>query len=507
MNKSVKTIIGLGVAVVVLGGGLAALMLTEPKNTDNNEKSVSTSEESSETYGEGIALIRDEKAGEAEGIIKEVTVTNTTDKLHVVMNTAPTEDSAATYTLDGYEDIPLNTAVVGTLANNAVNMVTSSIVDETGENLSKFGLDKPQAEVEVKFQTGTVKKFLVGDKAPANSATYVMIDGEKTVYTVDTSYVANYSKTLDEFVDIVILEEPAEEEYPIINSLRIEREDIDYDIFLEYDKKSDDGKYTGGTSATHVMLEPTDAYLTVERSEPVTNGMFGLTSEGVYSIHCKESDIAGAGLKEPFCRVTMDCDDGNNYVLLMSEPFTDENNKKCCYAMFENGNIIYIVDTEKAKWSTVMPIDITSRIMIGSYVWNITELSVRTADTSEEFVIEPKDKSADNNKAEYFNVKRNGEIFDSERYRKFYGFLIDAAAEEFALDAEIPNTVPAVTVEYTDSYMKKSVKIEFYDNTALTTLIVVDGKSKYICAKSYVDTLVENIRRIGTGEDYITTWK
>ncbi|MDE6798119.1 MAG: DUF4340 domain-containing protein [Ruminococcus sp.] len=506
MNKSVKTIIGLGVAVIVLGGGLTALILTEPKNTDNTESSVSTSEESSEVYGNGIHLINDEKAGE-EGLIKEVTVKNATDTLNVVMDKAPTEDSSATYTLKGYEDIPLNTAVVGTLANNANNMITSSIVDETGDNLSKFGLDKPQAEVEVRFQTGTVKKFLVGDKAPANSATYVMLDGEKTVYTVDTSYIANYSKTLDEFVDIIILEEPPEEEYPIINSLRIEREDIDYDIFLEYDKKNDDTKYTGGTSATHIMVEPTDAYLTVERSEPVTNGMFGLKSEGIYSIHCKESDIAGAGLKEPFCRVTMDCDDGNNYVLLLSEPFTDDNNKNCCYAMFEGGNIIYIVDTENAKWCTVMPIDITSRIMIGSYVWNITELSVKTADISEDFVIEAKDKSADNNKADYFNVTRNGEIFDSERYRKFYGFLIDAAAEEFALDAEIPTTAPVVTVEYTDSYLKKSTKIEFYDNTALTTLIVVDGKSKYICTKSYVDTLTENIRRIETGEDYIETWK
>ena len=506
MNKSVKTIIGLGVAVVVLGGGLTALMLTEPKNTDNNESTVSATEESSEVYGAGIGLITDEKADE-EGLIKEVTVKNSTDTLNVVMDKAPTEDSAATYTLKGYEDIPLNTAVVGTLANNAVHMVSSSIVDDTGDNLSKFGLDSPQAEVEVKFQTGTVKKFLVGDKAPANSATYVMLDGEKTVYTVDTSYVANYSKTLDEFVDIYVLEEPEEEEYPIIESLRIEREDIDYDIFLEYDHKNDDTKYTGGTSATHVMKEPTDAYLTVERSEPVTNGMFGLKSEGVYSIHCKESDIAGAGLKEPFCRVTMDCDDGNNYVLLLSEPFTDDNNKKCCYAMFEDGNIIYIVDTENAKWSTVMPIDITSRIMIGSYVWNITELSISTADISEKFVIAPKDKTADNNKSSYFNVTRNGEVFDSERYRKFYGFLIDAAAEEFALDAEIPATTPAVTLEYTDSYMKKTFKIEFYDNTALTTLIVVDGKSKYICTKSYVDTLIENIRRIETGEDYIETWK
>ncbi len=507
MNKTTKSIIGLGVAVIVLGGGLTALMLTEPKESENSESNISTSEESSEVYGEGILLIKDEKSGDAESIIKEVTVKNSTDKLHVVMDSAPTEDSMATYTLDGYEDIPLNTAVVGTLANNASNMVTGSIVDENCDNLAKFGLDSPQAEVEVRFQTGTVKKFIVGDKAPANSETYVMLDGEKTVYTVATSYIANYSKPLDEFIEPVILAEPPEESYPKINSLKIEREDIDYNILLEYDKKSDDGKYSGGTSATMVMVEPTDAYLTVERSEDITNGMFGLQADGIYSVHCKESDIAGAGLKEPFCRVTMDCDDGNNYVLLLSEPFTDENNKKCCYAMFEDSSIIYIVDTENAKWCTVMPIDITSRIMIGSYVWSVTELSVKTADTSEKFVIEPKDKNAENTKAVDFNVTRNGETFDSERYRQFYSFLIDVSAEEFALDTEIPNTAPVVSLEYTDSYLKKTTKIEFYDNTAMTMLIAIDGKSKYICSKSYVDTLVDNIKRIGTGEDYITTWK
>lgn len=509
MNKTTKSIIGLGAAVIVLGGGLTALMLTEPKDKENDESTLSSvPDESSEIYGEGIILIQDEKAGESDGIVKEVTVKNSDDTLHVVMDKAPTDESVATYTLDGYKDIPLDTALVSTLVNNACNMTSGSVVDENCENPAKFGLDNPQAEVEVKFQTGTVKKFKVGDKAPANSETYVMIDGENTVYTVATSYIANYSKTLFDFVDMVILEEPSEENYPVVNSLKIEREDIDYDILLEYDKSSDDGKYSGGTSATHVMVEPTDAYLTVERSEDITNGMFGLRSDGIYSVHCKDSDIAEAGLKEPFCTVTMECSDGNKYVLLMSEPFTDDNNKKCCYAMFEDRSIIYIVNTENAKWSTVMPVDITSRIMVGSYVWNITDLTVNCSDgTSEKFVIEPKDKNAENTKATDFNVTKNGTAFDSERYRQFYGFLINAAAEEFALGEDIPDGKPVVTVEYSDSYTKKKTKLEFYEYSNLTALIAVNGESKYFCAKSYVDTLLENIRRIETGEDYITTWK
>ena len=54
--------------------------------------------------------------------------------------------------------------------------------------------------------------------------------------------------------------------------------------------------------------------------------------------------------------------------------------------------------------------------------------------------------------------------------------------------------------------MGRTMKYDFYEDTFMRSLIVIDGKSKYYCTKSYVDTLKENIKRISTGEDYITTW-
>ena len=507
MKNSVKGIIGLSTAVVVLGGGLVALKLTEPEKQNTDSENIQ--EETTEAEEAEVLLLKDESSENGIGEIKELSVSNSEGKYKLVVNTPADGENPATYTIDGYKDVSLEETAVNSLASNASEL-TAKLIEENCTDTKKFGLDSPQAEVEVKFQSGNKGKFLIGDKAPANSATYVMIDGESTVYTISSAIAEKYEKPINDFISTVILDEPSQDTYPIINSLKIERQDLDYNILLEYDLKSDDSSYIGGTSATHVMVEPVEAYLTVERSQDITNGMFGLDSIGFFAVHCKESDIAQAGLETPFCTVTMACNTGKTYVLLMSEPFYNDDNEKCCYAMLEGGNIIYIVKTENARWAEVMPIDIASRMIIATHVWDIPELSVKCSNgTEERFEIKQKEGTEEKTslKSADFDVKKNGEEFDSERYRLFYSFLVSAYAEEFALDAEIPESEPLVTVEFTDSVTKKKWKIEFFENTALTSLIAINGESRYTCSKSYVDTLIDNVARINTGEEYVTTWK
>lgn len=498
MKKAVKGIIGLCAALAVLGGGLAALKLTEPEDGGD-----SSSQSSSEVSGAGITLIKDEA-------ISKIKVKNEAQEFTAVVKTEASESSSAVYTIEGYEDIPLTASMVGTLANNARGLLSDSIVAENCDELDKYGLEAPRAEAEITFESGETLTFEVGDISPVSSETYFKLGGSNTVYTVSTSKLSNYTAELNDFISSTVLEEPDEESYPKVNGLRIQRGDLDYDIYLEYDEKSDDADYTGGTSATHIMREPTFSYLAAERSAPITNGLFGLTSEGVYSVHPGEAEIAEAGLNDPFCTVTMSCDDGNDYVFLMSEPFSDEDGTKCHYAMFKDGNIIYIVSAEDAQWGTVMPIDVASKILFGTYVWDISDMKVKCSGADEiNFVITAKDPDKDNSsaKSEDYDITMNGEVFDSERYRQFYAFLVQASAEEFALDAEIPEGEPIASIEFFDSYTNVTQKVEFYEYSSLSALIVINGESKYTCGKSFAETIAENAKRIETGEDYITTWK
>ena len=510
MKKQAKGIIALSaVLAAMLGGGFAYMKLNPSETEGHRGGSSSSAPEllATQAAGQGTVLVSD---GTEDAVVKSVTVKNSSGELNVIMKSAPDKENnkGAVYTLDGYTDLDVNTAMVGTLANNANGMQAAALVAEGCADLAKYGLASPSAEVELTYESGTKVNFFIGDAAPSSDITYLMVDdGRNDVYTVNTSTVANYSNSSKDFIEKTILEKPADDEMPEVESLRIEREDIDYDILIKYDRDKTDA-HAGGTSSPHKLVEPTDSYLTVEKATDIISGMFGLYASDIHALHCTEADIAEAGLDKPFCKVTMDCDDGKSHVLLLGKVFADENGGKCAYGMLEGGKVIYTVSESSAKWLTVTPSDICSRMIIASYVWNITELSVSGGGESAEFKIEPKDKDniPESPKAEDFNVTKDGKEFDSERYRLFYSFLVSTNGEEFALDAPVPEGEPEVSVTIKDEQLGKTIKYDFYEDTFMRSLIVIDGKSKYYCTKSYVDTLKENIKRISTGEDYITTW-
>ncbi len=508
MKKSVKGIIGLSVVLAALGGA-AALLLTNPKGGDEGSSS-SVSEPEKQVkiliHDDKVTGTDPETGADLKGVIKSVAVKNSEDEYTVVQKTAQNPDEEVRYTIDGFQDVPLDTLVVGTLANNANGLTSEDVVEENPTDLEKFGLAQPVITVDIEYETGTEYRMLIGNKAPAGDATYVMIDGVDAVFTVRNSAVANYGNTVMDFIDSTIIAAP--EVYPIVEKLTVSRKDTEQDLVLEYDKANDDEANRGGTSSSHIMTSPTFAYLTVERATDIITGMFGLVSDDIYVLQCTESDIAEAGLKDPFCTVTMECDDGNDYKLLLSEYFDDDDGKRC-YAMLEGGKVIYTLDEDSSAWLTVQPVDVASRIFVASYVWNITDLSLNCGGKSYDFDIEQTSTPDEGAKltAYNFSTKLNGEEFDSERYRKFYSFLIKANGESFALGEEIPKGEPMAVLEYTDSYLNKTMKFEFYEKSALQALVVADGESKFNISKSYVETMIENAENLKSDTEFKTTWK
>ncbi len=491
MSKNAKGLIAGVAALVLLGGGLtAALLLTgnDDAQSGNDGDSTVDTTEAAEMISLNESLAEDVTKVEISGA----------DDFTVYRVSEATEDAKAVYSIKGLEDIPLNENLLSTVVNNASSLSANQLVEENASDLSKYGLADPAADVTMQYADGAQFSFAVGAVSPMDSTmTYCAVDGD--VYLVKSSLMANYQKESLFFVSTTILEEPAEADYPIVDSVRIQREDLDYDIYLEYDYENEN-KSSGGTAASHIMREPIFAYLNVEKSVDVTNGMFGLSAFEVVSVHPTTTELKDAGIMVPFCTVTMKCDNGKTYTLNLGTTYTSESGTECYYAYLDGTDVLYGVSETAAVWATMEAGDITSANIFGTMVWNIATLDVTVNGKTLAFEGEGDD---DDN----YVVTKNGEPCETERFRLFYRFLLGIYGEELCLGEELPDREPDASVHVVTQDGSEDYTVAFYKLDNLNMMVTVNDQPSYKIRTSCLDAIEHNIDIFDTNEEFTTTWR
>lgn len=421
------------------------------------------------------------------------------EPFHVTRTFRGRLDKAATYTIEGYEGLALDDELLSTLANNGSSLEAYRIAEEHVTQPEKYGLQNPRADVTMTYEDGTTFQFKVGDTSPTEAAlTYCMVGD--TVYMIRNSLVSNYCLKPSSFLSKTILEAPADEaSYPIVDNLRIERQDLDYDIYLEYDTDAAEDSSVGGTAATHVMREPIFTYLNVEKAKDITTGMFGLTAQEVAVTHPSETDLARTGLHEPSCTVTMNTGDGEHRVLTFGKTYEDADGNTLYYTALEGVDEIFGVKAENAKWLTVEPGDISSSNIFVTNVWNIGTLEIKDKTHDLQFVGEG-DKDT-------YTVTKNGADCDKERFRTLYRFLLYIYGEELYL-GELPEGDPDAQVHLTTQNGREDYTISFYKVSDLKAIVARDGQPSYIIRSSAVDTLSYNLDIFDEADkEFKTTWQ
>jgi len=332
MNKTVKGILAGSICLAVLAGGFVALKLTDSSNQ---------TEDDDDLIAEENYVFYEHDGSE----VNKVEVSNSEGGYVLNRTSEATDDTSATYSIEGIEDYTQNDTIVSTIANNCSSLSALQLVEENATDLSQYGLDNPSAQVTVYFDDDTSETFLMGNDSPVEGIYFKMSD-EDAVYTVDSTPLYVFTKNKNYFISRICLPTPAEDEYPNVESLTVQRSDLDYDIVLEYDHRADDEDYIGGTSSAHIMTSPVYAYLNVDNSESITHGMFGLTADSIVSLSPTEEELSVAGIDDPTCVVTMKCDDGNTYKLTIGSSYTsssygEDSSYTAYFGYFEGIDILF----------------------------------------------------------------------------------------------------------------------------------------------------------------------
>lgn len=489
MKKNTIALIACTVALLAAGGGYAALMLTDGGDESSSASSEAVSMDESSVP---VSLLDFEKSD-----IESVTVKNSSGEYTGIPDGEPAEDGTVTFTIKGFEKFDINTTLTSSLLNSSAALNSDSTAEENPADLEKYGLKSPLAEVRVKAGSGE-KTILVGNESPVKGETYCMEKDGDSVYLAATSSLSVFLNDAEKYISTTLLEKPADDAMPTVEEIKIERPDLDYDIVLKYDDSTDDENTTSGTLATHYMTEPVFAYLDVEKSQDATQGLFGLSAQSVMIVSPSDDEIAASGLDKPLCTVTMKTDEPKEYTLKIGSKL-EVGGSSCYLVMFNDNDIIYAVDSENLCWATLQPGDITSRMVFGTYVWDIGKLDI-SVDGGEKVSFEGSGTSQDD-----YKVTKNGKGCDSERFRSFYTFLLKTSAEEFVIDEE-PSGDPVVSISLETQDGKTKQTIDFYKADGKKALISVNGTPCFKCRMAYVDLLIDNLSKFDTDEEFVMNW-
>lgn len=536
LSKTTRTVIIAAGVLLVLGAVLLVLMLTSPAGDDNSSgastgESTGTSEaadsssvsDSSGTSSDSEKVVITDK--EQENVLK-MEVRNETGSFSFERNqreVSATDDDGNVSTSTEYywtspelDGVDHNDSTIGSFVRCMAGLSASSMVEENAQDLEKYGLADPAAEVKVTFDDGTSADICFGIRNPAASNyVYCLTNGGSDVMQVSYYSAGSAFYDIRDFVNLVLTEAYDANNAKELDYLVIDRKDLDEEVRIEYmadvaaESEKEDSVIT--TFNTHRITSPITAELDTTKGQTFCYGLYSLTASSCEYIDPTEQEIADAGLDDPFCKVSFKYGGKARVLLLGNEIRTassdDESSESLSsvtgyYAMFEGGNIIYSISTDNAPWYTFKVQDIMSRRPISPYIYTIDTLTVTTPDG--EYVFKVSGDADD-------HVFTCGDtVLNDSSFKSFYQHLITSMGEELYFSDEKPE--PYITLnfkyreEYYDTYGRSEDTIEFYKSDDRKNIVSVNGDILYKVRQIYTQRLLENLDALFNGGDIKLDW-
>ena len=194
-----------------------------------------------------------------------------------------------TWTYEEDPDFPLDESAVNTKMNRLTTLTVDRVL-ESPEDLSEYGLDKPQQEVTVLKTDGTTFTLYIGNQNSSNNDFYVKVDDGADVYTMPSSSVNAFNM---QPYDVAKADSFPTLESTNIRDIKVEKEDGTVEF------SSDET----GTSWTVKDQDGNEETAGATAASDLTSAVSSLTYKKF--IDYKGDDLAQYGLDKPTETVTI----------------------------------------------------------------------------------------------------------------------------------------------------------------------------------------------------------
>ena len=100
------------------------------------------------------------------------------------------KNDAGKWSITAPQPLAADQSAVGAITSAISSLSSDRMIDENANNLSSYGLDPPRIGITLTMADGKTHVLRIGEDTPVEGSTYVMLDGDKRLFTI-----ASFSKT------------------------------------------------------------------------------------------------------------------------------------------------------------------------------------------------------------------------------------------------------------------------------------------------------------------------
>mgnify|MGYP001028457376 CR=1 FL=1 len=496
-SRNFRIILFSVIGLAVLAAVIVLLMLTAPKDPDESDENVTTSD----TADPALML-----QPESLGNIKSIKVENSLGSFTVIRSVK--ENGDVNWDIEGLDDIDrslLSSTAFDSLAKAVTDMTARSVIEENASDLAQYGLEKPSVKAEVIFENGSFN-FLIGDTVTSWSANYLMVEGNPTVYSY---YSYSLSSVINNdamsFINTAVMPSFDQNNAPDIKKITVTRKDWDKPLILESMPELPEDS-TSIQVFAYTFTSPYSVYLDLNDGSDFLNAINGLSAQKAAFVKPTDEQIKETGLDDPFCEVDQLAGD-TIYRLYIGDAITQEVKdeetgitKKEITGYYGRSNmvpdVIFIFNSDDLIWASMQATDYMSELFLMPYIYDVDTLSYRDANCDFTVKIE-----GDNDESHFYI---DGEEIDEKPLRGFYQYLVGCRGEEFYTEDAKGDFIAEFTYTYRDDREPSTVKL--YSSDDRRVIIEINGSNVFKTKWNYQTRLLENAKAFLKGEEIIQNY-
>ena len=484
MKKTTKTLIISISSLALLTGAFLGVHFLLPDQSENEDGTSSDAEQSEHTH---ISLIAHDPADITKMEVKnekgEFTLLAETPIANVTNSAGESSQvtESTIYTLVGYEDKEMLQGSPDMVATDAAAITAEKIVND-GSAKSDFGFDEPRAVVKVEYKNGDKATVTVGDEAPDNRGTYLMVNDDKNVYLVSSDSTDGFLIGAMNMMSNDIGKAADDDDENRFRKMVIGGTHYGTDVEFGY---ADNDKY----SETYMITSPDRLVADEETVTGMMNNIRSLTAYEVMAVDVDEATIKEYGLEEPYVTVNAEYPD-LTVDYKASKPTTDG------YFYLLTNDIIYKMTSDKAPWLLNNYESCISKNILNPKLESISSISVKGSgvDCKFEITAEAAEEGDIDRTPEIKSVKLNGKDIDKDKFSSYVTELTSAQKCSGVVDKP-SGKESLLRIEYNFKDGTQATA-DYFTAENRKCPVVINGTVALTAYESYVSKTIEETKKL-----------